>query len=87
MPGVPRLVWLVPATPFPTDPDVLSVLYSLLADPAVDHRVKFALNHFPYTGNGVKALKDDSWYITYTVDDARNVRVHSMKRSGDIRTP
>ena len=84
MPGVPSLFWSVPATSFPTDADALSVLFSLLADPDIDHRVKFAMNHFPYTGMRVRALTDDSWYIAYTVDDTKNVRVHSMKRRADI---
>lgn len=58
-------------------------LFSLLADPEVDGHVKFDVSGFPYR-TPTRALLDDSWYVTYSVDDEGNVKVHQMKRRADV---
>ena len=62
--------------------DAIAALFSLLANPDVDNRVKFDFDYFPYSGK--RQLIDDSWYIVYDVDDYRNVRVYTMRRRSDI---
>ena len=58
-------------------------LFSLLADPEVDGRVKFDVSGFPFR-TPMRALLDDSWYVTYSVDYEGNVKVHQMKRRADV---
>ena len=66
-----------------SDVDALSTLYSLLANPDIDGRVKFSLEGFPY-GPGTRALIDDSWHVVYSVDDDRNVHAHTMYTQKEI---
>ncbi len=57
--------------------DAVTVLFSLLFDPAVDDVYKRRLDHFPYR-RGTRELSDDSWYVIYSVDGAGNVMVYQM---------
>lgn len=82
----PELSWSVHVEEFLAscdDPaDAIATLFSLLANPDVDNRVKFDLDYFPYSGK--RQLLDDSWYVVYDVDDDGNVRVYTMRRRSDI---
>ncbi len=60
----------------------MSVLFSLLADPDLDGGLKFPIG-FPYR-SGTRALKDDSWYVVYSVEEDRSVSVHAMYRREEI---
>ena len=58
--------------------DAMTALFSLLADPEVDGRIKRSADYYPYVA-GSRELMDDSWYIRYRVDDKGNVHVFFMK--------
>ena len=64
--------------------DVVTTLYSLLANPEVDNRVKFSADNFPYSGAGTREFLDDSWYIAYRVSDRGDVKVSTIMRRREI---
>ena len=83
LPTPPRLLVSPTVESHLADPDAISVLYSLLADPDVDYRLKFPLADFPYR-SGTRALLDDSWHVVYSVEEDRSVKVHLMHRREEI---
>ena len=81
-PNPPSLRWSPSVVPYLDDPEAISVLFSILADPNVDGRHKFD-EVFPYRP-GTRALMDDSWYVVYSVDENGSVTVHRMFRRKQI---
>ena len=64
--------------------DMVTTLYSLLANPDVDNRVKFSASNFPYSGAGTRELLDDTWYIAYRVSNRGDVKVSTIVRRREI---
>lgn len=64
--------------------DTWLVLFSILFDPEIDQRNKFALNSFPYIS--ARVLVDDSWYIVYHVE-GNDVVVSSIMLQADLPDP
>lgn len=51
-------------------------IFSLLRDPSVDYRYKSDLPFFPYSGMGVRQMRDAEYLITYR--EAPNGDVHVL---------